>query len=44
MLQTAPRFNRWSPDYQYKTGRVKAGMESNSVWSYRDGQSVSKPW
>lgn len=33
-----------SPDYQYKTNRVKAGYGSTWVWSYRDGQSVSNPW
>jgi hypothetical protein len=31
-------------DYQYKTNRLKAGMESTYVWSYRDGQAISKPW
>jgi hypothetical protein len=33
-----------SPDYQYHTNRVKAGMESTYVWSYRAGQAVSEPW
>jgi len=34
-----------SPDpQQYKTNRIKMGMESTYVWSYRDGQAVSKTW
>lgn len=28
----------------YKTNRLKAGFTSTTVWSYRDGQQVSKAW
>lgn len=28
----------------YKTNRLKAGFTSTTVWSYRDGQQVSKNW